>query len=100
MNCFLGCPHTPKYAPGLYEVEDGVEVKWQNSGNRNCDTYEVEYSIAGSATWQKQHCDGNSISCIVRELQPGQRYIFRISAYNAAGQSAPSPESVIVYLGK
>lgn len=96
---FLGRPKPLKSPPRLFSSKDGLEVTWQSSSNR-LETYEIEYSIVGSQTWEKQRCDSNSTSCTVRGLQPGEKYIFRIRTYNTFGYSDPSPEAIIIYSGK
>lgn len=80
---------------------DNVLVTWSSSpydGGRIVDGYAVEYSMVGSDIWTTVIDECHSLSYIVRGLQPGGRYVFRVRAYNVHGYSKPSLESDIVQL--
>lgn len=55
--------------------------------------------MVGTDIWKTDYiCDKNLLSYTIKDLQPGEKYVFRLKAYNVHGYSEPSLESDIVQL--
>lgn len=96
-----GPPDPPSGKPCITAELDNVTVAWSSSpydGGRIVTGYAVEYSLVGSDIWTTAVEECHSLSYIVRGLQPGGKYMFRVRALNVHGYSKPSHESDIVQL--
>lgn len=75
---------------------NNVLVTWSSSpydGSRIITGYAVEYSLVGSDVWTTATQNCNSLSYVLKGLQPGGRYVCRVRAMNVHGSSIPSLES-------
>ncbi|KAJ8962969.1 hypothetical protein NQ314_005686 [Rhamnusium bicolor] len=96
-----GPPDPPSGTPCITANLDSVTVAWSSSpydGGKIVNGYAVEYSMVGSDIWTTDIEECHSLSYVVRGLQPGGRYVFRVRALNVHGYSKPSLESDIVQL--
>lgn len=60
--------------------------------------YALERSLAGSDVWSTITDNCHSLSHVVKGLQTGARYVFRVRAVNVHGSSSPSADSDVVQL--
>ncbi|KAG5884433.1 hypothetical protein JTB14_024376 [Gonioctena quinquepunctata] len=96
-----GPPDPPSGTPCISANQDSVTVAWSSSpydGGKIVNGYAVEYSMVGSDIWTMVVDECHSLSYVVRGLQPGGRYVFRVRALNVHGYSRPSHESDVVVL--
>nr|XP_023019109.1 myosin light chain kinase, smooth muscle-like [Leptinotarsa decemlineata] len=96
-----GPPDPPSGKPCISASQDNVTVAWSSSpydGGKIVNGYALEYSMVGSDIWTVLADECHSLSYVVRGLQPGGRYVFRVRAFNVHGYSRPSLESDVVIL--
>lgn len=101
MFTFLGPPDPPSGKPCITATLDSATVAWSSSpydGGRIVTGFAVEYSLAGSDVWITAAENCHSLSYVIRGLQKGARYIFRVRASNVHGSSAPGLESEVIQM--
>ena len=73
-----------------------ISVTWSapsSNGGSPIQQYDVNYSDNSGSSWSIKSVSGNTLSTIVDSLTPGESYIFRIIAINAAGAGTFSSNS-------
>ncbi|XP_071104533.1 twitchin-like isoform X3 [Haliotis cracherodii] len=89
----LDKPKPPKGPITASDVDgESMTLNWQapvDTGGEPIANYIVEKRKAGSNRWQKVSSFVSSPKCTVRNLEPGEKYEFRIMAENTQGVSEP-----------
>jgi Fibronectin type III domain len=96
-----GPPYPPGGKPSVIAGIDIATVTWNSSpydGGKIVTGFIVEYSLVGSDIWSVAAENSHSLSYIIRNLQPGARYVFRVRAVNIHGASNPSMESEVIQM--
>ena len=93
MLAFLHCADKPSVPVGPLDITDVTEstakLSWKpptNDGGQPITDYLVE--VRERSTWTKV-CSTKTTSCEATGLRVGSDYLFRVTAVNAEGQSAP-----------
>lgn len=98
---YPGPPDPPSGKPCITPNVDTVNVAWSSSpydGGKIVTGYAVEYSLVGSDIWTTAIENCHCLSYVVKGLQPGGRYVFRVRALNVHGYSKYSQESDIIQM--
>ncbi|XP_072396201.1 uncharacterized protein [Diabrotica undecimpunctata] len=96
-----GPPEPPSGRPNATTALDSVYLTWNRpfyDGGKMIQGYAVDCLLVGSQRWKNIVEDCQAHSYVVRGLEPGVQYVFRIRALNVHGYSKPSLESQIVEL--
>ena len=82
----------PPAAPTLIAVpvsSTGIDLSWTDVGTES--GYRIEVSLDGGATWDQAGTQGADVTTFNDTgLAPATTYWYRVIAFNAAGDSAPS----------
>lgn len=93
----LGPPDPPSGQPtATTSGTDSAEVAWSSpafDGGCKITGYVVEMKNLKDNEWKKVSEACHSLSFLVKNLRPQEKYIFRVRAENIHGQSEPSLES-------
>lgn len=83
-----GSPKGPLTAVDITGEE--LTLKWmapEDNGGEKINNYIVEKRKAGTKKWQKVSSFVNTPECLVKNLEPGTEYEFRVMAENSLGVS-------------
>lgn len=89
---------TAPQAPGSLTAVglDATSVKLSWSAADKATGYRVSRALLGSESYE-QVVEGTSLSYTDQGLEPGSGYSYRVTAYNAAGESAPATTEARTY---
>ncbi|XP_066996546.2 titin homolog isoform X2 [Anabrus simplex] len=91
-----GPPDPPAGRPSVSSCDSGAMLTWSSApydGGCMVTGFCVEMRQDGSSDWQPIAHVSHSLSYVVRDLTPGDSYVFRVRAENIHGESEPSMES-------
>lgn len=97
----LGPPDPPAGKPSITSGIGCATINWSSSpydGGRIVKGYIVEMSSPPYTDWRTVADNCHSLSYTVRDLNVGDKYAFRVKAFNVHGASEPSQQTQLLQL--
>jgi hypothetical protein len=75
-----------------------AELRWERASEKKARWFRIEYQEGENTFKTLAHCGANTTTFRVTHLKPGAPAMFRVTAINDAGESAPGPVASVKLL--